>query len=194
MQSSAKEVLETVARDLKENGYTHETAAVRLGYATRQAVSAVLSAGKYMTRAQARRFNEAFEYYEPYLVSGEGSLFGPTYDDGTTFYLPQHALLLRPFDNVEKFQEATDVFLESMIATYGAAEIQQFLKLVIRYIGFLNDPAEAWAASQTTTSGNDTFGARHMKMFPDAIKNQMEGIKGVVAHELYDAYSEMVKK
>lgn len=200
MQTSAKEVLEAVSKDIKAKGYNQETAARELKYATRQAVSAVLSSGKYMTRSQARRFNQAFGYYEPFLVAGEGTLTGPTDDDGTTYYLPQHALLLPPFDTVEEFDKAYTVFLQSMIATYGATDIQYFLKGTIRYIGMLNDPALDWADSQQIVDKNgkpskyDIFRSRVLKENPDLMKNQMEDLRKAVVASLYRTYSIMVEE
>ena len=200
MQTSAKEVLEAVSKDIKAKGYNQETAARELKYATRQAVSAVLSSGKYMTRSQARRFNQAFGYYEPFLVAGEGTLTGPADDDGTTYYLPQHALLLRPFDTPEEFDEAFTVFLQSMIATYGADDIQKFLKETIRYVGMLDDPALDWAESQQIVDKNgnpskfDIFRSVAFKHNPDLVKNQMEGLRSVVVYNLYNIYSRMVKE
>jgi len=200
MQTSAKEVLEAVSKDIKAKGYNQETAARELKYATRQAVSAVLSSGKYMTRSQARRFNQAFGYYEPFLVAGEGTLTGPADDDGTTYYLPQHALLLRPFDTVEEFDKAYTVFLQSMIATYGATDIQNFLKGTIRYIGMLDDPALDWAESQQMVDMNgnpskyDIFRSRAFKENPDLMKNRMEDLRKAVVVSLYHTYSIMVEE
>ena len=179
MQTSAKDVLETVYKDLKDKGYTQEKAARELGYATRQAVSAILSADKYMTRAQARRFGAAFGYYEPYLVSGEGTLAGPAPDQGTAFYVPQHALLLRPFDSLEDFDRAFDSFMQSMVAAYGANDIQRFLGSVIQYLNVMQDPIKSFNRT-LLRYGDRPLSTNAEKTDPDRYDKAIEDVRNAV--------------
>ena len=69
-----EEVLRSVSFDFKRRGITHAEAAERLGFGSKQTVSNILAAKKYMSPSQALKFTEAFGYSQIYLMSGEGEL------------------------------------------------------------------------------------------------------------------------
>ncbi len=198
MQTSAKEVLAQVARDLKSRGLTHEDIARDLKYKTRQSVGTILTSNRYMTQAQARRFSETYGYYYDFLVSGAGSLTGPAEDEGTTFFLPKYALLLTPFENYGKFQEAYEVLLRGMIASYGAKNVQRFLNGTIRYVSLLDNPEEEWARSQQTVDGGGILHDPHVPAYGnqdhDFIRRNIEATRDLITRSLYDTYNEMVAK
>lgn len=69
-----EEVLRSVIADFKLRGVTHEIAAEKMGYKSKQTLSNLLSSKKYLSGYQARKFNEAFGYNMDFLMSGEGQL------------------------------------------------------------------------------------------------------------------------
>lgn len=73
-KKTPEEVLKSVSADFKLRGVTHETAAQKMGYGSKQTLSNLLSSKKYMSGYQAKKFNEAFGYNMEYLMSGEGEL------------------------------------------------------------------------------------------------------------------------
>lgn len=134
------EVLAAVLEDLKSKRLTQEEIAAKTGYKTRQAVSAILSSNKYMTKSQASRFSQAFGYYYDYLTSGIGSLMSPEEDNRPAVTVfPKMVLLLRPFDSIESFKEAFNTLLDSVLATYGEKTICRFLAGCLRYISYYTE-------------------------------------------------------
>lgn len=73
-KKTPEEVLKSVSADFKRRGVTHETAAQKMGYGSKQTLSNLLSRKKYLSGLQALKFHEAFGYNQKYLMSGEGSL------------------------------------------------------------------------------------------------------------------------
>lgn len=69
-----EEVLKSIAADFKLRGVTHETAAQKMGYGSKQTLSNLLSSKKYMSGYQAKKFHEAFGYNMEYLMRGDGEL------------------------------------------------------------------------------------------------------------------------
>jgi len=69
-----EEVLRAVSIDFKLRGMTHETAAEKMGFRSKQTLSNLLSSKKYLSGYQARRFNEAFGYNMEFLMRSEGQL------------------------------------------------------------------------------------------------------------------------
>lgn len=76
MPLSPREVKRTIAKDLKERSISRDEAASRLNM-SKQALANLLSQPKYFSRAMSNRFHEAFDYYIPFLISGEGELMYP---------------------------------------------------------------------------------------------------------------------
>lgn len=74
MALSPKEVKKAISSDLKSRKISHATASSQLGI-SRQSFSNFLYTPKYFSRAMALRYNDAFGYSLPFLISGEGSLF-----------------------------------------------------------------------------------------------------------------------
>lgn len=198
MQTSAREVLAQVAMDLRKRGLKHEDIARDLDYKTRQSIGTILTSDRYMTPAQARRFCKAYGYHYEFLVSGAGSLNGPEEDEGTTFLVPKYALLLRPFESYEKFEEAYEVLMRGLIASYGAQNVQRFLGDTIRYIAFVGNPEEEWAKTQQSVDkdGNvhDPRESKIAKMDPDYIQRNIEAWKSLITYKLYDSYNKMIAK
>lgn len=73
-KKTPEEVLRSVSLDFKRRGITHADAAEKMGFGSKQTVSNILAAKKYMSPTQALRFTEAFGYSQIYLMSGEGEL------------------------------------------------------------------------------------------------------------------------
>lgn len=73
-KKSPEEVLKSVSADFKSRGVTHESAAKKMGYGSKQTLSNLLSSKKYLSGFQAKRFNEAFGYNMEFLMTGEGEL------------------------------------------------------------------------------------------------------------------------
>lgn len=73
-KKTPEEVLKSVSTDFKLRGVTHDVAAEKMGYGSKQTLSNLLSSKKYLSGYQAKRFNEAFGYNMEYLMSGEGEL------------------------------------------------------------------------------------------------------------------------
>lgn len=59
---------------LKENGITHEMAAERLGYSSKQCVSNILS-GRRISLKTAERFSSEFGFSILFMIAGRGDLF-----------------------------------------------------------------------------------------------------------------------
>ncbi|MBQ3941298.1 MAG: hypothetical protein II676_00445 [Bacteroidales bacterium] len=194
MQTSAKEMLDQVARDLKSRGLTHTDVARDLNYKMRQTVGAILASDKYMNRAQAKRFSDKYGYYYNFLISGEGSLMGPTEEPGTTFYLPQHALLLRPFESQEAFNKAFDSFIRSMIAAYDANEIQRFLNETVQYIGLVNDPVGTYRNKPFSPDDPRWVWDTKLPNTPDYINRAIEDIRHSILGRIFTTYNDMVNK
>ena len=74
MALSPKEVKKAISSDLKSREISHATASSLLGI-SRQSFSNFLYTPKYFSRAMALRYNDAFGYAIPFLISGEGALF-----------------------------------------------------------------------------------------------------------------------
>lgn len=196
MQTPAKEMLAQVAQDLKARGLTHERVARDLNYKMRQSVGTILSSRKYMTPAQAKRFHEAYGYYEPFLTIGEGSLSGPVTEEDceTTFLLPQYVLLLRPVENYDEFQKAYEVLIRGMVASYGAQNIQRFLNDTIRYVSLLDNPEKEWARAQMFDNKGDVHAPHDTKIAkqdPDFIQ-QIDAARDIIKRGLYNIYNDMV--
>lgn len=68
------EVLKTISADFKMRGETHESAAKKLGFKTRQSLSNILISKKYLSGHQAKKFKDAFGYNMNFLTNGEGEL------------------------------------------------------------------------------------------------------------------------
>lgn len=83
-KKSAEEVLKSVSADFKLRGLTHELAADKLGYGSKQTLSNILSSKRYMSGYQARKFSKAFGYNMDYLMSGVGELQPYRGVDGST--------------------------------------------------------------------------------------------------------------
>lgn len=73
-KKTPEEVLKSVSADFKLRGVTHEVAAEKLGYGSKQTLSNLLSSKKYLSGYQAKRFNDAFGYNMEFLMSGKGEL------------------------------------------------------------------------------------------------------------------------
>lgn len=80
MSVTPKEVKKAISYDLKARKYTHAFASSLLGM-SRQSFSNLLYTPKYFSRAMALRFNDAFQYSIPFLMSGEGTLLQNDTDD-----------------------------------------------------------------------------------------------------------------
>ena len=135
------EMLSAVLDDLKSRRLTQLDIADKTGYKTRQAISAIFSSGKYMTQQQARRFADAFGYYEGYLTMGIGSLRSPESpeDNKTSFVSPKMIVTLEPYENKEDFRKALDNLIESSYILYGEEAVRRFLNTFIRYLMFHDD-------------------------------------------------------
>lgn len=83
-KKTSEEVLRSVSADLKLRGVTHESAARKMGYGSKQTLSNLLSSKKYMSGYQAKKFHDAFGYNMEYLMSGEGELQPYRGVDGST--------------------------------------------------------------------------------------------------------------
>jgi len=207
MQTSAKEVLAQVARDLKSRGLTHEDIARDLKYKTRQSVGTILTAGRYMTQAQARRFSETYGYYYDFLVSGAGSLTGPVEDVETTYLIPQYALLLRPFETKEEFEEAFTMFIESVMVKYGASDVHKFLVNTAHFISTLYPATEEEMRRMIYAQKRGSHDADFdEKSIDDKVRRSMEWqnseqykqnqavVRERLLNGIYDTYSQMVEK
>lgn len=73
-KKTPEEVLRSVSNDLKRRGITHAQAAEKMHFRSKQTVSNILAAKKYMSASQALKFADAFGYDQTYLMSGEGEL------------------------------------------------------------------------------------------------------------------------
>lgn len=135
------EMLSAVLDDLKSRRLTQLDIADKTGYKTRQAISAIFSSGKYMTQQQARRFADAFGYYEGYLTMGIGSLRSPESpeDNDASVIFPKMILALQPYESQEEFQKAFDRLVGSAFALYGEDEVQNFLNTCVRYLSFFTE-------------------------------------------------------
>ena len=72
---SPEEVLKLVSADLRFRGLTHEEAAKRLGFGSKQTLSNLLSSKKYLSPFQAQKFKNEFDYNLDFLTKGEGELY-----------------------------------------------------------------------------------------------------------------------
>lgn len=73
-----EQVLRSISLDFKRRGITHADAAEKLGFGSKQTVSNILAAKKYMSPSKALKFTETFGYSQTYLTSGEGELLSKT--------------------------------------------------------------------------------------------------------------------
>lgn len=142
LTTTPEQVLLTVKEDLKSRRLTQLDIAKKTGYETRQAIGTILSSGKYMTKRQARRFADAFGYFEGFLTTGIGSLRSPNSQDGAekVKVFPQMIFALRPYESKEDFAKALDNLIDSAYALYGEDEVSKFLNNLVRYVSFHNEP------------------------------------------------------
>lgn len=139
--TSPVEMLAIVLEDLKSQRLTQHDIAEKTGYKTRQAISTLLSSGKYMTQQQAERFAKAFGYYEGFLTTGTGSLRSPDEqeDEGASIVFPKLVLALKPYETEEEFKKAFNRLAESAFSVYGEDAVIRFLSTCIRYLSFFNE-------------------------------------------------------
>lgn len=71
---SPEEVFRAISADLRQRGLTHEKAAEKLGFKSRQSLSNLLASKKYLSGIQAVKFQKAFGYNPDFLMRGEGEL------------------------------------------------------------------------------------------------------------------------
>lgn len=71
---SPEEVLRAVSSDIKARGYTHEQAAKKLGFGSKQTLSNLLASKRYMSAFQAKKFVDNLGYNMDFLTSGKGDL------------------------------------------------------------------------------------------------------------------------
>ena len=74
-RSEPEVVLKSISLDFKLRGLTHEQAANKLGFRSKQTLSNLLSSKKYLSATHAQRFNSAFKYDVNYLMYGLGALY-----------------------------------------------------------------------------------------------------------------------
>lgn len=74
-RSEPEVVLKSISLDFKLRGLTHEQAANKLGFRSKQTLSNLLSSKKYLSASHAQRFNSAFKYDVNYLMYGLGALY-----------------------------------------------------------------------------------------------------------------------
>ena len=139
--TSPVEMLAIVLEDLKSQRLTQHDIAEKTGYKTRQAISAVLSSGKYMTQQQAERFAKAFGYYEGFLTTGAGSLRSPDEQEDvqTSIVFPKMIFALKSYETEEDFKNAFNRLAESALSVYGEDAVIRFLRTCIQYLSFYNE-------------------------------------------------------
>ena len=77
-----REIGREIAAYFKDNRITHEEAAMRLGFASKQVVSNQL-AGKRFGRATAAKYAAAYGFNELFLLTGKGNLLSESADEVT---------------------------------------------------------------------------------------------------------------
>lgn len=98
-KTSPEEVMKSICADFKFRGETHESAAIKMGYNCKQTLSNLLTAKKYLTGYQAKKFKDTFGYNMDYLMFGEGELLPKTIENDRVHLI--HMLPeLFPDDNI----------------------------------------------------------------------------------------------
>lgn len=133
-----KEVAAAVAADLQQRGLTQEDVAGMTGYKSRQAVAAVLKRNDYFTPSQADRFSQVFGYDVRFLLRGEGSLL-PDKEQKPKIFFPEMLFALKPFSDKDGFRESLDMFIGSLVSSYGLKPVHEFLTRFARYMILVSD-------------------------------------------------------
>ena len=144
---SPEEVLKCISGDLKAKGYTHETAARKLGFGSKQTLSNLLASKRYMSAFQAKKFVDNLGYNMDFLTSGKGDL--QSYrgvDDGFTPVLSskrgghriidgtregERELILGWFQDyfeIQKDEKGMMLWAQVVRYTQGEALVQQQMK------------------------------------------------------------------
>ena len=98
-----REIGREISAYFKNNRITHEEAAKRLGFASKQVVSNHL-AGKKFGRAAAARYAAAYGFNELFLLTGKGELLSESDDEvtGLTREIDEVTGLTREIDELYK--------------------------------------------------------------------------------------------
>ena len=201
-----EDVLIAVKNDLKSRRLTQEEIAVKTGYKSRQAIASILSSKKYMTKNQSSRFASAFGYYTLFLTSGTGSLYSEQPIGHERIVTPRMILALRPFENLESFEDAFTNLINNAALIYRAESLVKFFSLLARYLAIYSFDTDLTEEEARAIAERQYIRNRHRyrgmtkeefiqvytrDLLSDDGKKEAARRKDFLMSKLYTAYMEM---